>query len=152
MTATTEAPTGTTVVDELSPSGVAQAWERTAPALSGSVKARFAAARFVGVEAGAAVLALPNEMHRQRCEELRSTVEAALSDRFGGPVPVRLVVDDAPPPPADTGPLAPPDLPDDPEEAIDLDSLVDAPAVPVQSGGEKLLEAFPGAELVEENP
>jgi hypothetical protein len=56
-------------------------------------KALFQAGRFVEVEDGRAVFGLPNEIHRRRCEEIREEIESALSDHFGRPVPLRLVVD-----------------------------------------------------------
>ncbi len=36
---------------------------------------------------------LPNETHRNRCEEVRGEIEAALSEQFGRPVGLELVVD-----------------------------------------------------------
>jgi hypothetical protein len=109
--------------------------------LPGPAKARFLAGRFVDVEPGAAVFALPNEMHRARCEELRPAVEAALAAHFGRPVPLKLVVEVARPEP---DPAAA-----DEAEHVDLDDLVDAPATPVRSAAERLTDAFPGAQLLE---
>ena len=87
--------------------------------------ARFAtAARLVEVADGAAVVALPNEPHRQRCEEVRADLEAALSAAVGSAVPVRLVVDEGGPGGSSASPnsaAAPAD-----DEEVDLDSLVDA--------------------------
>lgn len=56
-------------------------------------KALFQAGRFVGVEDDRAVFGLPNEIHRRRCEEIHEEIEAALSDHFGRPVGLTLVVD-----------------------------------------------------------
>ncbi len=36
---------------------------------------------------------LPNETHRKRCEDVRSEIEAALSEQFGRAVGLELVVD-----------------------------------------------------------
>jgi DNA polymerase III subunit gamma/tau len=108
--------------------------------LSGAAKARFAAGRFVDVADDAAVFALPNEMHRSRCEEVRDAVEGALAAHFGRPVPLRLTVE-APAAPAAAGPVA--------EQAVDLSELVDAPAEPARSLADRLTDAFPGA-VVEE--
>ncbi len=72
-----------------------QAWGDTV--LSGlrpKAKALYQAGRFVGVAGERAVFGLPNDIHRQRCEEVRTDVEAALADHFGRPVPLALVVDD----------------------------------------------------------
>jgi DNA polymerase-3 subunit gamma/tau len=83
------APTDVPSRDEL-----VQAWGDTVLArLRPKAKALYQAGRFVGVERGRAVFGLPNEIHRQRCDEVRSDVEAALSEHFGRPVPLVLVVD-----------------------------------------------------------
>jgi DNA polymerase-3 subunit gamma/tau len=63
-------------------------------ALPNKARARFRVGRFTDVEGTTAVFALPNEMHRSYCEEVRLEVEAALGARFGTAVPIRLVVDD----------------------------------------------------------
>ena len=63
-------------------------------ALPNRARARFRVGRFLDVDAGSAVFALPNETHRSYCEEVRLEVEAALGARFGTAVPIRLVVDD----------------------------------------------------------
>jgi DNA polymerase-3 subunit gamma/tau len=62
--------------------------------LPNRARARFRVGRFLDVDAGSAVFALPNETHRSYCEEVRLEVEAALGARFGTAVPIRLVVDD----------------------------------------------------------
>ena len=56
-------------------------------------RARFSAGRFIAVEDGTAVMGLPNEPHRKRCEDLRGELEVVLAARFGATVPFRLVVD-----------------------------------------------------------
>jgi hypothetical protein len=70
-------------------------------------------------------------------------VEAALAERFGRPVPLRLVLDegqhDAP-----VGFAAP-------DEPIDPDELVDARPGEVTSDLDRLTRAFPGAQLIEES-
>jgi len=72
-----------------------QAWGdhvlRTLPARA---KALFSAGRFVGVEDAHALFALPTPRHRERCIDLQSQVEAALSEHFGTAVRLKLVVDD----------------------------------------------------------
>jgi DNA polymerase-3 subunit gamma/tau len=62
--------------------------------LPNRARARFRVGRFLDVDGGSAVFALPNETHRSYCEEVRLEVEAALGARFGTAVPIRLVVDD----------------------------------------------------------
>ena len=113
-------------------------------ALPNRARARFSAGRFLESTPTAAVFALPNEIHRERCGEVRAEVEAALAAQFGRPVAIELVVDDgraATPPPTPT-------VADD-HELIEIDQLADAP-IGEQSGVEKITDAFPGAELVEE--
>jgi DNA polymerase-3 subunit gamma/tau len=116
--------------------------------LTGPARARFAAGRFVGVEGGAALFALPNEVHRDRCESVRGDVERALGLHFGRPVPLRLVVDGSATVPASEGASKVADV----EEIVDLDELADAPAEPVRTPLDRVTEAFPGAEVLEEEP
>jgi DNA polymerase-3 subunit gamma/tau len=90
-----------------------QAWgDHILGRLRPKAKALFQAGRFVGVEGDRAVYGLPNEIHRARCEEVRGDIEAALSEHFGRPVGLVLVVDagaaglpdsEAPAPVADPG-------------------------------------------------
>ena len=63
-------------------------------ALPSKARARFRVGRFLAVDDGGAVFALPNETHRSYCAEVRIEVERALGAHFGTAVPVRLVVDD----------------------------------------------------------
>jgi hypothetical protein len=67
-------------------------------------------------------------------------VQQALASHFGAPINARLVIG-APAPAAATEPVA-----DD--EPVDVHDLEDAPAA--GSGVDRLAEAFPGAELVDE--
>ncbi len=66
--------------------------------LSQRAKSRFAAGRFMSVDDGTAVFGLPNAHHARRCDECRPEVEGALAAHFGRPVPLKVVVDDAPAP------------------------------------------------------
>ncbi len=120
------------------------AWaDSVLPQLKGMVKALFAAGRFVSADESGAVLALPTAPHRQKCEERRAEVEAALAAHFGRPVALRLVVDSgetAAPSPTKAAAAAP-------DEDVDLDALVDAPSTPTSSI-DRLTQAFPGAELL----
>ena len=112
--------------------------------LGRKARARFSAARFVSVEDGTAVMALPNEPHMRRCEDMRSDLEKVLSEKFGGTVPVKLVVD------GDVSAPVVPEVVATPanEESIDMDELVDAD-MSEGSAVEKLTQAFPGAALVD---
>jgi len=120
--------------------------------LSRKARARFSAARFIDVQDGTAVMALPNEPHLRRCEDLRGELENVLAARFGGSLPVRLVVDDGSPAPTQTPAAKPRPVAVDEsmvaDESIDLDELVDAD-VAEGSAVDRLTQAFPGAALVE---
>ncbi|HEX7443966.1 MAG TPA: hypothetical protein VF320_08775, partial [Acidimicrobiales bacterium] len=137
-----------------------QAWgDHVIGRLRPKAKALYQAGRFIAADGERAQFGLPNEIHRNRCEDMRSEVEAALADQFGRPVPLVLVVDgmSAPPPAAESGgptggPGAPPadaaaaaddggDLADfdaDNLEVVEIDNSAEA----------RLLQAFPGAEEV----
>jgi hypothetical protein len=113
-------------------------------------KVRFGAGHFIGVDDRTATFALPNPMHRDRCEECRPEVESALERHFGRPVPLRLVVVEPGTPPealpseAVAAPVVTPD------DEIDLTDLRDAPDAGVASPLDQVMLAFEGAEVVEE--
>jgi DNA polymerase-3 subunit gamma/tau len=112
-------------------------------------KARFAPGRFVRVEGDTVEFALPNAIHRDRCDEVRGDVEAALSTHFGTAIRLQLVVDDgraaAAPPPAEGVEPAEAEVED--MEPFEPGELTEGPAV--TSVEDRLKEAFPGAEEVE---
>jgi DNA polymerase III subunit gamma/tau len=119
------------------------AWgDRVLGQLPGRARALYKSGRFLAVEDGVAVYALPNAVHRERCERIRDDVEQALAGEFGRHVPLRLVVepDVAVPPPSN---------PAD-EPAVDLTDLQDAPAAGLTSPIDHVMQAFEGAEVVEE--
>ncbi len=120
-------------------------------ALTRPARARFSAGRFVGNDVGGARFALPNAVHRARCEEHRPGVEAVLAAHFGRPVPLVLVVEgggDGP----DAGRRSTPGAAPTPaDEDVDLAELTDAPA-DRRSDLDRLRAAFPGSELVEDQP
>ncbi len=111
--------------------------------LSQAARARFRVGRFTEVGTDAAVLALPNTFHRDRCEPYRQEVEAALATHFGTPVPLRLAVesDASQPQPAATQPE---------EEAVDWNELQPVAPSALASPVDHLKAAFEGAEVVEE--
>jgi DNA polymerase-3 subunit gamma/tau len=124
------------------------------PGLKSLPRAIYAATRLVGERDGGVVVAAPNEAHRDRCKQHQAELDAAIRRAVGESVPVVLVVDgeaihD------DNGPVdnvvrmvaaAPP--PDD--EDVDLNDLVDAPPESIVSPTDRLLQAFPGSQMVEE--
>ena len=101
----------------------------------------------MAVDERGAVFALPNAAHRSRCEEHRAGVEQVLSDHFGRPVPLVLVVDDGAP--GVTPPLAVATVDEPVEESIDVHELEDAPP-DKRTDLDRIAAVFPGAELVQE--
>ncbi|MEO7556796.1 MAG: DNA polymerase III subunit gamma/tau, partial [Acidimicrobiales bacterium] len=85
-------------------------------------RARYAMGRFLSVEGAVASYGLPNEGHVAKCEELRPAVELALSERFGTPLGLRLVIDQtdraAPPTPAARRAAPPPRAAPEPEPDV----------------------------------
>jgi DNA polymerase-3 subunit gamma/tau len=148
---------------EVSRDQLVQLWgDGLLAALPGRARARFRVGRFVAVDGGTAVFALPNETHRSYCEDVRLEVEAALGRHFGFSVPLRLVVDEeadgdpAPPPRPGRGPARPVPVDDtgtDHGTGPDLlDPAVLAAETELAGAGlspeERLKQAFPGAEEV----
>jgi len=148
-----------------------QAWgDQVIGRLRPKAKALFQAGRFVGTDGERAQFGLPNEIHRNRCEEMRAEVESALADQFGRPIPLVLVVDGSSGAPQPAAPAtvgheddAPPSatvpgsgpVPVRAEEPEDLEEdLADFDADNLEvaeidnSAESRLLQAFPGAEEV----
>ncbi len=133
-----------------------QAWgDGLLASLPARARARFRVGRFVAAQAGSAVFALPNEMHRQYCEEVKADVESVLSGHFSTHVGISLVVDDDPAdepaarrPSSDGGPSSP-----GVHQAADEPDLLDPavlaketePAGMAMKPEERLKRAFPGA-------
>jgi DNA polymerase III subunit gamma/tau len=125
------------------------------PSLPTRIKAYLTLGRFVGIEGGAAVYALPDNGLLSRAELVRKDFEAALAAHFGRPVPVRLVLDEPSTTPSGSPVTRPlPDQPPPPEAAEEDDpanyvlaEMEDAGAA-VMSPEQRLLDAFPGAEEV----
>jgi len=128
----------------------------------------------------AVTFSLPNVAHREKCEQHREAVEAAIRNATGATVVVQLLVEGeststpAPPTPAaepapnsveptaspeaarpvpaaSSAPAAPAPIDEPPDDDdVDLDDLVDAPPESVKSPIDRLAEAFPGSELIDE--
>ncbi|MEX0848513.1 MAG: hypothetical protein WD023_12110, partial [Ilumatobacteraceae bacterium] len=99
----------------------------------------------------------PNDAHRAKCEQYRAQVEAAVATAAGGPVAVRIVTETTPlgdeHDASGTGatvvplhPVPPPPADDD----VDIHDLVDAPPESVVTPIDRLAQAFPGSELMDE--
>ncbi|MEN3272963.1 MAG: polymerase subunit gamma/tau [Actinomycetota bacterium] len=128
------------------------AWaDHVLPKLRPTVKAKFAAGRFLSVGDGRAVYALPGAGLLEKASDVKGAVEAALAEHFGHPVPLDLVVDPGGAPPVDDDEPARPKSAakePEPEEEPDLEGLTDAPDDP-RTGIDHLSAAFPGSEIVE---
>jgi DNA polymerase-3 subunit gamma/tau len=159
------APSGGPAVAPSGGAVTAEDWENSVrPSLRGMPRAIYAPAAFVRSVDGVVTLAVPNAVHREKCEQHRAAVEQALTAHVGSPVRVELVEGDGGGGGADrTSPTAVSSvtraatdvpsaveagLPDD--DDVDLDDLVDAPPEAVKSPIDRLAEAFPGSELIEE--
>jgi DNA polymerase-3 subunit gamma/tau len=150
------------------------------PSLRGMPRAIYAPATFIRCDDGVLTLSVPNAVHLAKCEEHRAAVEQMLSTHAGVPFSVALVdggsgggggggggvsdrsptapsaaeLHDVPVDPADDddeppqGAVGAAELPDD--DDVDLDDLVDAPPESVKTPIDRLAEAFPGSELIEE--
>lgn len=125
-------------------------------------RARFAVGRFTAVENDTAVMVLPNEPHRQRCEDLRGELEAVLTSHFGAPLSVQLVVEDGSVAAAPIDRSASSEALPKPvrgamvgdrsklqsEDEVDLTDLVDAD-IAEGSAVDAVTRVFPGATLVD---
>ena len=150
-----------------------QAWgDHVIGNLRPKAKALFQAGRFVGVDGRTAIFGLPNEIHRNRCEEVRGEIESVLSAHFGQPVALELVIDSGPTPnanPPGSAPGGPGRTPAAPtsgspstsgsgEGSEPHDEVEDLAAFDESDLGEeakvdnsvesRVLQAFPGAEEV----
>ena len=124
---------------QLSATEISELWQqRVLPGLSARARARFQAAKLVEVQAHTVQFELPNETHRERCEQLKSDVEESLSKLTGVTIQVELVVSSG----AQVDDVEKPM--ESPEEVVDpADFKTTNDSGP--SSVERVLEAFPGA-------
>jgi hypothetical protein len=110
----------------------------------------FAAGTVVSVANGEVVVSVPNEVHRQKCEQKKADVEAALAAALGAAVRLSLVADVAPAPGRGSVSPEPVEPVDEFEElaGADVHDLPDAPDASV-GGVDALTEAFPGSTFVD---
>ncbi len=115
----------------------------------------YQSADLISLEGGTAVVRVDNDHHQQGCERKRTDVEKVLADVVGRPVAISFEVADGGSSARSAGPSARPSsapVTDDPDEHLagaDVHDLDDAPDAPT-GGLAALTEAFPGAELLEE--
>ena len=135
--ATTPGPAGAPTAAELE-----AAWPAVLERLKAGSRGMFREAQLT-LNEGSVLLSVPTGPPVDMLEQRRPEVERALAEQVGRPVPLRLVIDA----PAASGAVpavgAPPD-----DEPVDVRDLEDAPSA--GTGVERLAEAFPGAELVDE--
>lgn len=103
-------------------------------------------------------LALPNDVHRDRCQEVRSAIDEALAQQFSQPVAFELVVDTETTQPDFLNQTAPEPEPvvEEPgdyesQDWIDPSQLEDAPDTAV-SGVDQVLDVFEGSTVIEPPP
>jgi hypothetical protein len=125
---------------------ITEAWaDAVMPKLRVPARAFLGSGRFVSIEDGTAVFAVPDRPLLDRASTVKGEAEAALSEHFGHRIALRLVHDsDAIPPPS--SPEQDPGN-EDPSD-YNLDELDDATAE-VISPEERLKRAFPGAKEVD---
>lgn len=153
----TSTPASPPEVDEALPSReeIVIAWaDAILGNLSNKVRVRFQTGRFLANKPDCVVFALDNQIHLDRCEEVRTEVDNALLQHFGRPVPMRLVIDDdstAPPPDIQPARSLSTSSDGDEAETIDPDELMDEETV-TQEAISNLMAAFPDSELVTFDP
>jgi DNA polymerase-3 subunit gamma/tau len=147
-------------------------WERhVRPNLKPFVRALYSAGTFTRHDlaadrSGDWHFSVPNSQHGDKCEEHRRVVETALSTAWGAPVRVvisvggsqrggRDITGQIPGPSAlgqaeDEAPATSQVTQQNQETEIDLDDLRDAPPEAMLSPVDRLAQAFPGAELIDD--
>lgn len=121
------------------------------PSLSGLTKAMFSVGHFVRVECTNGTFAVPNDVHRSKSLQKLGEVETALTNAMGAPCTISLVVEGE----SGNQPAAP-QTPASPEAQIaaerdevgPISELADAPT-DARSTTQRIVDAFPGAEIVE---
>jgi DNA polymerase-3 subunit gamma/tau len=118
------------------------AWPAAVDRLKGVTKGIFKDGQ-IDVTGGAVVLTVPQGPPPDLLDARLPEAQQALAEQLGRPVVVQLAVGAAAEPP----PAATPDAAGD-DEPVDVAELEDAPSA--ASGVDRLAEAFPGAELIDE--
>jgi DNA polymerase III subunit gamma/tau len=119
------------------------------PALRGMAKAIYMGAHVGTMSGGALVISFAGEPHRVRAEEYRRDVEKALAAAAGRAVPLSLVVDQGETHDDNVVQLKRAE-PAQADEDIDTGDLVDVPPDAIVSPIDRLTQAFPGSEIIEE--
>lgn len=114
--------------------------------LSQKARSRFRLGCFVKVTPSAVQFALPNSVHRARCEEVRLDVEAVLREHYKVRIPLELVIDKAADPNSSASEIMHRE-----DDVIDLRETTIDEIVTTQTPTDRLLKAFPGAEISTSN-
>ncbi|MFT3852139.1 MAG: DNA polymerase III subunit gamma/tau [Ilumatobacteraceae bacterium] len=160
-------PPSTAAADAAVATAIAR-WSEVLPTLRrGLARPLFSALKVVGERDGKLVLGAPNEPHRSRSAAYVGEVEAALAELVGVKVPIVVVVDgsaddsdgftDGPSPSGGSstvvalrgGDRPSPEQPPA-DEDVDLSELTDVPPESVVTPVERLLQAFPGSQELDE--
>ena len=120
------------------------------PALRGMTKAIYMGAHVGAMAGGALVIGFAGEPHRVRAEEYRIEVEKALAAAAGRRIPLSLVVDHSSGDHDDNVVQLKRAEPAQADEDIDTGDLVDVPPDAIVSPIDRLTQAFPGSEIIEE--
>jgi DNA polymerase III subunit gamma/tau len=126
------------------------AWDQAvSPKLKPLTRALFKAGRLESLAGTQVRYALPSSIHRDKCEPHRAEVESMLRAQLGVDITLQLVVAGAAPAPAPSAAPKPSAVVDH-DEVIDMDDLTDAPPATYLSPLDRLTQAFPGAQVIDE--
>ena len=130
---------------DLSIAEVSDVWQhKVLPVLTAKARARFQVAKVIDVADGRIRFELPNEIHRERCEQLKGDIEKALSEMLHTSVEAELIASEEKAPESN-----------DQIQSTAQEEVVDPAEFQVASDGgpssvDRVLEAFPGAVASEE--
>ena len=125
---------------DLSIAEVSDVWQhKVLPVLTAKARARFQVAKVIDVADGRIRFELPNEIHRERCEQLKGDIEKALSEMLHTSVEAELIASEEKAPESN-----------DQIQSTAEEEVVDPAEFQVASDGgpssvDRVLEAFPGA-------
>ena len=125
---------------DLSIAEVSDVWQhKVLPVLTAKARARFQVAKVIDVADGRIRFELPNEIHRERCEQLKGDIEKALSEMLHTSVEAELTASEEKAPESN-----------DQIQSTAQEEVVDPAEFQKASDGgpssvDRVLEAFPGA-------
>ncbi len=145
---------GAAPTQKLTVSSAQDALAKSLERVSQKARVRFKGGTVSAAEDTTVIFAAPNQIHRDRCAEVKHDVEAALSEHFGAAITVEVVVDGD----ALGSTIMDPTKIDrsarkEPEAAEDIgpvSELADADDT-ASTGVDRLTKAFPGSKVIEHN-